>query len=107
MQTPALNRQDLLYAVSIVGNKLARVDQIQRTTDARILLVVDSVEAAKLIVEQTIELNSNFGCLIEIDCGELVRIVPNHACLTCAAYFDYTVVREGRIVDQWERTNGW
>jgi len=62
--------KDLLYAVSIVGNKLARVDQIQRTTDARILLVVDSVEAAKLLVERTIELNSNFGCLIEIDCGE-------------------------------------
>ena len=39
--------------------------------------------------------------------GSAVRILPNHACLTCAAYAAYDVVADGRIVDRWERTGGW
>ncbi|XMG41267.1 alanine racemase [Sphingopyxis sp. J-6] len=39
--------------------------------------------------------------------GSLVRILPNHACLTCAAYPSYDVLRAGTIVDQWPRTGGW
>jgi D-serine deaminase-like pyridoxal phosphate-dependent protein len=39
--------------------------------------------------------------------GSLVRILPNHACLTCAAYGAYDVLREGNRVAQWSRINGW
>jgi len=39
--------------------------------------------------------------------GSLVRILPNHACLTCAGYEDYQVMRGGAVVDRWARVNGW
>jgi D-serine deaminase-like pyridoxal phosphate-dependent protein len=39
--------------------------------------------------------------------GSLVRILPNHACLTCAAYPSYDVVRAGEPVGLWSRTGGW
>jgi len=39
--------------------------------------------------------------------GSAVRILPNHACLTCAAYGFYDVLRDGAIVDRWTRTGGW
>jgi D-serine deaminase-like pyridoxal phosphate-dependent protein len=39
--------------------------------------------------------------------GSLVRILPNHACLTCAGYEAYHVLRGGEVVDRWERVNGW
>jgi D-serine deaminase-like pyridoxal phosphate-dependent protein len=39
--------------------------------------------------------------------GSLVRILPNHACLTCAAYDHYDVTRDGTIFDRWPRINGW
>jgi D-serine deaminase-like pyridoxal phosphate-dependent protein len=39
--------------------------------------------------------------------GSQVRILPNHACLTCAAYSGYEVIADGRIVERWERTGGW
>jgi D-serine deaminase-like pyridoxal phosphate-dependent protein len=39
--------------------------------------------------------------------GSLVRILPNHACLTCAGYENYQVVRGTAVVDRWARINGW
>jgi D-serine deaminase-like pyridoxal phosphate-dependent protein len=39
--------------------------------------------------------------------GSLVRILPNHACLTCAGYEAYQVVRGSAVVDRWARVNGW
>lgn len=39
--------------------------------------------------------------------GSLVRILPNHACLTCAAYAFYDVLQGGEIIAQWPRTGGW
>ena len=39
--------------------------------------------------------------------GSLVRILPNHACLTCAGYEAYHVVRGAAVVDRWTRINGW
>ena len=39
--------------------------------------------------------------------GSLVRILPNHACLTCAGYEAYQVLRGAAVVDRWERINGW
>ena len=39
--------------------------------------------------------------------GSVVRVLPNHACITCAAYAAYTVVRGQEIVGTWPRVNGW
>jgi D-serine deaminase-like pyridoxal phosphate-dependent protein len=39
--------------------------------------------------------------------GSLVRVLPNHACLTCAGYEAYDVVRGSSVVDRWARINGW
>ena len=39
--------------------------------------------------------------------GSQVRILPNHACLTCAAYENYNILENGSIIDSWSRTNGW
>jgi D-serine deaminase-like pyridoxal phosphate-dependent protein len=40
--------------------------------------------------------------------GGRVRILPNHACATAAAYDRYFVVDGGEeVVDVWERVNGW
>jgi len=45
--------------------------------------------------------------------GSRVRILPNHACLTCAAYSSYDVLRAGpppsttHLIEQWPRVGGW
>jgi D-serine deaminase-like pyridoxal phosphate-dependent protein len=40
--------------------------------------------------------------------GRRVRILPNHACATAAAYDRYLVTEGGeRIVAAWNRVNGW
>jgi D-serine deaminase-like pyridoxal phosphate-dependent protein len=39
--------------------------------------------------------------------GSVVRILPNHACLTCAAYISYDVLRGGVLTEAWPRTGGW
>jgi D-serine deaminase-like pyridoxal phosphate-dependent protein len=39
--------------------------------------------------------------------GALVRIMPNHTCMTCAAYDAYHVVEGGRVTGTWGRINGW
>jgi len=39
--------------------------------------------------------------------GSLVRILPNHACITCAGYETFNVVREDAVINRWSRVNGW
>jgi D-serine deaminase-like pyridoxal phosphate-dependent protein len=39
--------------------------------------------------------------------GSLVRVLPNHACITCAAYEAFDVVRGEAIVARFARVNGW
>jgi D-serine deaminase-like pyridoxal phosphate-dependent protein len=39
--------------------------------------------------------------------GSKVRILPNHACMTAAAYERYYVIGDGVVVDEWDRINGW
>lgn len=46
--------------------------------------------------------------VVELPVGTKVRIAPNHACLTAAAYECYYVVEGGdEVVAVWERINGW
>jgi len=40
--------------------------------------------------------------------GAKVRVMPNHACMTAAAHDTYNVIDDGcKIVDTWDRCNGW
>ncbi len=39
--------------------------------------------------------------------GTRLRILPNHSCITAAAYDRYHVVEEGEVVAEWDRVNGW
>ncbi|WDU59892.1 alanine racemase [Pseudemcibacter aquimaris] len=40
--------------------------------------------------------------------GTRLRILPNHACMTAAAYDEYNVVDNGTdVIDTWSRCNGW
>ncbi|HLJ19253.1 MAG TPA: alanine racemase [Stellaceae bacterium] len=40
--------------------------------------------------------------------GSLVRVAPNHVCMTAAAYDRYHVVDDdGAVIDVWFRVNGW
>ncbi len=39
--------------------------------------------------------------------GSRVRIVPNHACITAAAYDSYHIIENGQAVAEWDRINGW
>ena len=39
--------------------------------------------------------------------GSLVRVLPNHACMTAAAYEHYEVVEKEEVIHQWSRCTGW
>ncbi|MEZ5589997.1 MAG: alanine racemase [Gammaproteobacteria bacterium] len=39
--------------------------------------------------------------------GAKVRILPNHACITAAAYDCYQVLEGDEVIAQWDRVNGW
>jgi len=39
--------------------------------------------------------------------GAKVRILPNHACITAAAYDCYHVLENGAVTEEWDRINGW
>ena len=39
--------------------------------------------------------------------GSLVRVLPNHACITCAGYDTFDAVRGEQVVARFPRVNGW
>jgi D-serine deaminase-like pyridoxal phosphate-dependent protein len=39
--------------------------------------------------------------------GSRVRILPNHVCMTAAAYDRCLIVDEGEVAASWDRVNGW
>jgi D-serine deaminase-like pyridoxal phosphate-dependent protein len=78
-------------------------------------LVCDAVTARPLPGLAVATVHQEHGTVPVIDqawferlpVGSLVRVLPNHACITCAAYDGYTVVRGSEVVGKWERINGW
>jgi D-serine deaminase-like pyridoxal phosphate-dependent protein len=43
----------------------------------------------------------------ELPVGSVVRILPNHACATCAQHDAYQVARGTEVQARWPRINGW
>jgi D-serine deaminase-like pyridoxal phosphate-dependent protein len=39
--------------------------------------------------------------------GSLLRIIPNHSCLTAALFPEYHVVEDNQVVDEWIPMRGW
>jgi D-serine deaminase-like pyridoxal phosphate-dependent protein len=39
--------------------------------------------------------------------GSVVRVLPNHACITCAGYEAFEAVRGTTLVGRYPRVNGW
>ncbi len=39
--------------------------------------------------------------------GTLLRVIPNHSCLTAAMFDRYHILDEGKVVDQWRPVRGW
>lgn len=39
--------------------------------------------------------------------GARLRVLPNHACFTAAAYDEYAVLEDGEVRARWRRVNGW
>ncbi len=77
---------DILYATAIAPAKIARAARIQRDTGTRLILVLDSPEAASQIAEQATACRASFDCLIEVDCGEhRAGTAPASAALAAAA----------------------
>lgn len=50
---------------------------------------------------------SDPGWFDRLPIGAQVRILPNHTCMTCAAYEVYNVVKGDEIIEEWPRVNGW
>jgi D-serine deaminase-like pyridoxal phosphate-dependent protein len=62
--------RNIMYAVAIAESKLAHIDRIQRETGARILIVIDTIEAATMVASRARSFGQSVFCLIEVDCGE-------------------------------------
>ena len=46
--------------------------------------------------------------LPDIKTGEVLRILPNHACATAAAHSSYNVInKNNEVIEVWDRFNGW
>lgn len=43
----------------------------------------------------------------QLPIGTLLRVLPNHACMTAAAYDHYFVTEQNQITAVWPRCNGW
>ncbi|MFK5977924.1 MAG: alanine racemase [Rhizobiaceae bacterium] len=39
--------------------------------------------------------------------GSLVRILPNHSCLTASPFDSYTVIEDDKVIGEWSRMSGW
>jgi D-serine deaminase-like pyridoxal phosphate-dependent protein len=78
-------------------------------------LVCDAETAAPLTPLAVTQVHQEHGTVSVADAswfdrlpiGALVRIMPNHTCMTCAAYDAYHVIEDGRVTGTWGRINGW
>ncbi|MBT5108589.1 MAG: hypothetical protein HOM25_07905 [Rhodospirillaceae bacterium] len=68
---------------------------------------LEGLHVAQVSQEHGIVPVSNEAVYDQLPVGSKVRVAPNHACITAAAYPSYNVVEGARVVDEWDRVNGW
>ncbi|GIL38092.1 alanine racemase [Rhodospirillales bacterium TMPK1] len=93
------------------GLALSKDRSTERTQDRGYGLVVD-LHGASLGESIVAGVHQEHGelrgaQLEQLRIGSKVRILPNHACMTAAAYDRLYVVDGDQVVDCWSRTNGW
>ena len=69
--------------------------------------LLDGLSVVDVNQEHGIIARRGGGPLPELPVGSLLRILPNHACATAAAYDRYHVLRGGAPAAVWKRWNGW
>lgn len=75
--------------------------------DADTMAPLAGLNVAKVSQEHGIVPVKDDSAYARLPVGSKVRVLPNHACITAAAYPCYHVVEGTRIVDEWDRVNGW
>lgn len=75
--------------------------------DAETMVLLDGLNVAKVSQEHGVIPVTDDSAYARLPIGAKVRVLPNHACITAAAYACYHVVEGTRIVDEWDRINGW
>ena len=75
--------------------------------DVHSLEQIENLHVAHVSQEHGVIPVSDPDVYSKLPIGSNVRILPNHACITAAAYTHYEVVEGTEVVDRWERINGW
>lgn len=93
------------------GTSKQRVDQLYGLVCSEDGTVYPDLLLAETNQEQgIIKVRPGSGATLpDLPLGAKLRIVPNHACATCAQHDAYEVVRPGssEVVAHWERFRGW
>lgn len=93
------------------GTARQRVDQLYGLVcDAQGKVYPDLLLAETNQEQGIIKVRPGSGAVLpDLPLGAKLRIVPNHACATCAQHEAYEVVRSGspEVVAHWERFRGW
>lgn len=75
--------------------------------DPETMTPLEGLHIAKVSQEHGVIPVSDEGAYDRLPVGAKVRVLPNHACITAAAYPCYHVVEGTQVVDEWDRVNGW
>ena len=75
--------------------------------DPKSMAPLDDLHVAKVSQEHGVIPVENERAFQRLPVGSKVRVLPNHACITAAAYDRYHVVEGIEVVDEWDRVNGW
>lgn len=68
---------------------------------------VDGAPHRNMVVDRVTQEHGVVVTRTRLEIGTVVRILPNHAFITAAAHPGYKVVIGNRVLDRWERVNGW
>jgi D-serine deaminase-like pyridoxal phosphate-dependent protein len=105
--TIILDAGALALSKDIGANKLLPDSGYGYLCDARTMRRLGGLAVNGVHQEHGTVLVDDPGWFDRLPVGAQVRVLPNHACITCAGYGAYEVVRDGAVIDRWERINGW
>ena len=75
--------------------------------DAATMAPLERLNVAKVSQEHGVIPVDDESDYARLPVGSLVRVLPNHACITAAAYDRYHIVDGIKVIDEWDRINGW
>lgn len=75
--------------------------------DAETMAPLEGLNVAKVSQEHGVVPVTDDTIYDLLPIGSKVRVLPNHACITAAGYPCYHVIEGTKVVDEWDRVNGW